>query len=124
ELGALLDEAVQRAGEVYEQSRQERRERGEDVPQLSAEERRQIAEAVGLGAVKYADLCQNRTSDYVFSWPKMLAMNGNTATYMQYSYARTRAIFRRGDEQVEPYRQDPPLPSLEEPEERALAAEL
>ena len=52
---------------------------------------------VGIGAVKYADLSQNRTSDYVFSWAKMLAMNGNTATYMQYAYARNRSIFRKGD---------------------------
>ncbi len=124
ELAALLDEAVQRAGQVYEQSRQERRERGEEVPELTAEERRTVEEAVGLGAVKYADLSQNRTSDYVFSWDKMLAMNGNTATYMQYSYARIRAIFRKGDVDAEALRRDPPLPVLAKPEERALGLKL
>jgi arginyl-tRNA synthetase len=124
ELAELLNEAVERAGQVYEQTRQERRERGEEVPELSPEERREVEEVVGLGAVKYADLSQNRTSDYVFSWDKMLAMNGNTATYMQYSYARIRSIFRKGGEDVEPLRRDPPLPSLETPEERALGFKL
>jgi arginyl-tRNA synthetase len=124
ELAELLDEAVQRAGQVYEQSRAERRERNEEVPELTPEERRQVEEAVGLGAVKYADLSQNRTSDYVFSWDKMLAMNGNTATYMQYGYARTRAVFRKGDVDVAPLRSEPPLPSLEQPEERALGLKL
>src|SRR5207245_10037394 len=63
ELGSLLDEAVQRAGEVYEQLRKEAQERGEEVPELSADERHKIDEAVGLGAVKYADLSQNRKTD-------------------------------------------------------------
>jgi arginyl-tRNA synthetase len=124
ELAKLLNEAVERAGQAYEQTRQERRERGEEVPELSDKERREVEEVVGLGAVKYADLCQNRTSDYVFSWDKMLAMNGNTATYMQYSYARNRSIFRKGGENVEPLRREPPLPSLETLEERALGLKL
>jgi arginyl-tRNA synthetase len=124
ELGALLDEAVQRAGEVYEQSRRERFERGEEVPELSADERRQVEEAVGIGAVKYADLCQNRTSDYVFSWSKMLAMNGNTATYMQYAYARNRSIFRKGGEDAARFRTAPPPALLETPHERGLALAL
>jgi arginyl-tRNA synthetase len=124
ELGALLDEAVERAGRAYEQSLQERREGGKEVPDLTAEERRQIEEAVGIGAVKYADLCQNRTSDYVFSWDKMLAMTGNTATYMQYAYARTRAIFRKGEEDAQSFRADPPLPALDTPEEQALGLKL
>src|SRR5262249_2117285 len=123
-LAALLDEAVQRAGQAYEQTRQERRERGEEVPELTDEERRQVEEAVGIGAVKYADLCQNRTSDYVFSWGKMLAITGNTGTYMQYQYARNRAIFRKGGEDVQPYRSAPPRPLLEQPEERALGLRL
>ncbi len=55
-----------------------------------------VAEVVGLGAIKYADLSQNRLSDYVFDWQKMLAMNGNTATYLQYAYARIQSIFRKG----------------------------
>src|SRR5207248_2109352 len=124
ELGILLDEAVQRAAAVYEQLRQAALERGEDVPDLRAAERRQIAEVVGLGAVKYADLSQNRTTDYVFSWDKMLAMDGNTATYMQYAYARIRSIFRKGEEDPARLRADPPPVSLNEPQERALAVQL
>src|SRR5439155_22819218 len=49
----------------------------------------------GIGAVKYADLSQNRTTDYVFSWSKMLAMTGNTAPYMQYAHVRVQSIFRK-----------------------------
>jgi arginyl-tRNA synthetase len=124
ELGSLLDEAVQRAGQVYEQLRREALDRGEDVPELSDAERRQIEEAVGLGAVKYADLSQNRTSDYVFNWQKMLAMNGNTATYMQYAYVRNRGIFRKGGEDESRFRTDPPPAALSSPHERALAFQL
>ncbi len=124
ELGSLLDEATERAAQVYEQTRAERAERGEDVPALAEEERRQIAEVVGLGAVKYADLSQNRTSDYIFSWEKMLAMDGNTATYMQYAYVRNRGIFRKGDEDAARLRANPPAVSLGEPAEQALALQL
>src|SRR5262249_21634721 len=85
---------------------------------------RHIAEAVGLGAVKYADLSQNRESDYVFDWDKMLAMDGNTATYMQYAYARIRSIFRKGEEARDRFRSDPPLPVLDHPAERTLALQL
>ena len=56
-----------------------------------------VAETVGIAALKYADLSQNRTSDYEFSYDKMLAMNGNTATYMQYAYARVRQHLRQGE---------------------------
>jgi arginyl-tRNA synthetase len=63
---------------------------------LPEPERREIARVVGIGAVKYADLLPNRQSDYVFSWDKMLALNGNTAPYLQYAYARIRSIFRKG----------------------------
>jgi arginyl-tRNA synthetase len=124
ELGQLLDEAVARAAAVYEQSRSERRERGEEVPDLDEAERRKIALVVGLGAVKYADLSQNRSSDYVFSWEKMLAMDGNTATYMQYAYARIRSIFRKGEEDEKRLWEAPPRPSLAENHERALAIQI
>ena len=67
-------------------------------------ERRRVAETVGIAALKYADLSQNRTSDYVFSYDKMLAMNGNTATYMQYAYARVRSIFAKGKVDVDALR--------------------
>jgi arginyl-tRNA synthetase len=124
ELTDLLDEAVKRADQAYEQIRTERRAQGEEVPELEAAERTRLAEVVGLGAVKYADLSQNRTSDYVFSWDKMLAMDGNTATYMQYAYARIRSIFRKGEEDEAANRANPPAVSLEHPAERALAMVL
>ncbi len=82
----LLDEAQQRALAFV----------SEKNPDLPEDQRRQIARAVGIGAVKYADLSQNRSSDYVFSWDKMLSLDGNTAPYMQYAYARVRSIFRKG----------------------------
>jgi arginyl-tRNA synthetase len=123
-LEALLDEAVKQAGVEYEESRALRLIREEEVPELSADERRQLDEAVGIGAVKYADLCQNRTSDYVFNLKKMLAMEGNTATYMQYAYVRNRGIFRKGGEEVERFRTAPPLPALATPPESALALAL
>jgi arginyl-tRNA synthetase len=85
-LMALLDEAEQRAFAIV----------SEKNPELDETRRREIARVVGIGAVKYADLSQNRTSDYVFSWDKLLSLEGNTAPYMQYAYARVRSIFRKG----------------------------
>jgi arginyl-tRNA synthetase len=85
-------------------------------PELPPDERVQIARAVGIGAIKYADLASDRVKDYVFSWSRMLAMDGNTAPYLQYAYARIRAIFRKGglvDAPVAPI-------VLADPAERAL----
>jgi arginyl-tRNA synthetase len=79
------------------------------------------AAIVGIGAVKYADLAQNRTSDYIFSWEKMLSLDGNTAPYMQYAYARIRSIFRRGGHEAETHRSDAAPIALESPQELALA---
>ncbi len=123
-LSSLLHEAMDEGLKVYEKNCQEARERGEEVKDLSEAEKRQLAEVIGIGAVKYADLSQNRLSDYVFNYSKMLAMNGNTATYMQYAYVRNRAIFRK--EKVNPvdFRHDPPPVQLTGPEERALAVQL
>jgi arginyl-tRNA synthetase len=123
-LDMLLDEAVKQAAIEYERSRRERHERGEEVPELSVEERRQLEEAVGIGAVKYADLSQNRNSDYVFNLKKMLAMEGNTATYMQYAYVRNRGICRKAELSADHFRSDPPRPILGTPQERALALAL
>ncbi len=120
----LLDEAVRRAELNYLRSQLEAAQRGEAVCELSAEELMEVFEAVGIGAVKYADLSQNRESDYVFNWDKMLAMDGNTATYMQYAYARNRSIFRKGEVDVLSLRRDPPPVLLQTPEERALALQL
>ena len=70
---------------------------GEKNPDLSEDERRKIAQVVGIGSVKYADLSLNRETDYVFSWDKMLSLDGNTAPYLQYSYARVKSLFRRAE---------------------------
>ncbi len=119
-LESLLDEAVRRAGEVVA-ANDESKPGG---PELSPEERQRIAETVGIGALKYADLAQNRTSDYVFSFDKMLAMNGNTGTYMQYAYARIRSIFRKGGVDPASLRGSGAAIQLETPEERALGLQL
>jgi arginyl-tRNA synthetase len=124
ELSALLDEGVERALRQYESNRSERLARGDDVPELSEAERRKIAEVVGIGAIKYADLSQNRTTDYVFNWDKMLAMDGNTATYMQYAYVRNQGILRKGGIEPEAFRMRPPRVSLDQPDERALALQI
>jgi arginyl-tRNA synthetase len=124
ELEELLNEAVAEAAEVYEENRNKRFERGEEVPHLSVEERCELDEMVGVGAVKYADLCQNRTSDYVFSLAKMVALNGNTATYMQYAYVRTRGILRKGEIDVAALRKQPPAIILGTPHERKLGLNL
>ena len=80
---------------------------------------------VGLGAVKYADLLPNRQSDYVFSWDKMLALQGNTAPYLQYAYARIKSIFRKAEETSEhPNIRTSEHSNLAAPEEIALAKHL
>jgi arginyl-tRNA synthetase len=91
---------------------------------LSADERAQVAEQIGIGAIKYADLAHNRTSDYVFSYDKMLAMTGNTAAYMQYSYARVRSIFSRGGVDACTLRKSAAPILLDSPTERNLAVAL
>ena len=90
--------------------------RRREQPRTSPEDqRRHVAEVVGLGAIKYADLSQNRLSDYVFDMAKMVAMNGNTATYLQYAYARIRSIFRKGETTPEAIRAARPPIALLEP---------
>jgi arginyl-tRNA synthetase len=90
-LESMLDEAIARAWEVVCDPERLKKARQE----LSEEDKREIANIVGIGAIKYADLCHNRTSDYVFDMDKMVALDGNTAAYIQYSYARTRSILQR-----------------------------
>jgi arginyl-tRNA synthetase len=123
-LEELLAEAIRAAAQKYDELCKEQAAIGEEVTKLSPEELRQIHEAVGYGAVKYADLSQNRESDYTFDPEKMVRTDGNTATYMQYAYARCRAIFRKGDENADLYRTHPPPVYLETPYERALALQL
>ncbi len=118
-LGGLLDEAVERALKIVCENDDAR-----DTPLLSQEQRQTNAERIGIGAIKYADLAHNRTSDYVFSYDKMLAMNGNTAAYMQYSYARVRSIFGKGDIDIDSLRSSGSPLQLTHPSERALALAL
>jgi len=119
-LEGLLDEAVRRAGEIVA-ANDDAKPTGPEIP---PEDRARIAQRVGIAALKYADLSQNRTSDYVFSYDKMLAMQGNTATYMQYAYARVRSIFRKGGVDVEALRSSGPPILLASPAERALGLEV
>ncbi|GAA5215288.1 arginine--tRNA ligase [Corallincola platygyrae] len=84
-LADLLDEAQQRARDLVRSKN----------PDLTDEELVEIADAVGIGAVKYADLSKNRTTDYIFDWDNMLAFEGNTAPYLQYAYTRIQSIFRK-----------------------------
>ncbi len=84
----VIDEAVTRATRVVE----------EKSPDMPAEERATVAHAVGIGAVKFAELSQNRLSDYVFDWDRMLSLSGDTAPYLQNSYVRVRSIFRKAGE--------------------------
>ena len=86
-LADLLDEALERA----------RRLVAEKNPDMPADELEKLANAVGIGAVKYADLSKNRTTDYVFDWDNMLAFEGNTAPYMQYAYTRVLSVFRKAN---------------------------
>src|SRR5205823_14069692 len=90
-LADLLDEAEERAFKTVSQK----------SPELPEDQRREIARVVAVGAVKYGDLLPNRQSDYMFSWDKMLALNGNTVPYLLYAYARIRSIFRKGEESGE-----------------------
>jgi len=111
-LADLLDEAEERAFKIV----------SDKSPELAETQRREIARVVGLGAVKYADLLPNRQSDYVFSWDKMLALQGNTAPYLQYAYARIRSIFRKSETWNKEHRTK--NIELKAPEEIALAKHL
>jgi len=119
-LADLLDEAEERAFKIV----------SDKNPDLPEAQRREIARVVGLGAVKYADLLPNRQSDYVFSWDKMLALQGNTAPYLLYAYARIKSIFRKSDAASalradgSAHRADSTTLTLIAPEEIALAKHL
>ncbi len=107
----LLDEAKARARALV----------AEKNPRLSAGEMDAIAQAVGIGAVKYADLSKNRTSDYAFDWNAMLSFDGNTAPYLQYAYARIQSIFDKGGLDAAALAGKP---TISAPEEHALALRL
>jgi arginyl-tRNA synthetase len=110
-LGALLDEALERATKIV----------AEKTMDLDPAAKARVAEAVGIGAVKYADLANDRIKDYVFEWSRMLAFDGNTAPYLMYAHARIRSILRKGGIASDAVST---LPHVEAPEERALALAL
>ncbi|MCE0491374.1 arginine--tRNA ligase [Pantoea sp. Mb-10] len=110
-LADLLDEAVERAHTLV----------SEKNPEMSAQELKDLAEVVGIGAVKYADLSKSRTTDYVFDWDNMLAFEGNTAPYMQYAYTRVLSVFRKAGIEPESLQGDI---VLTEAREAQLAARL
>ncbi|MEV3919686.1 arginine--tRNA ligase [Actinomadura coerulea] len=112
-LAALLDEAVERAGAVYDEIQR-------DEPFDDAT-RAEIVQAVGMGAVKYADLSVARDSEYTFDFDRMISFNGKTGPYLQYATARIRSIFRKGG--LAPEDATGPI-TLTHPAERALALEL
>jgi arginyl-tRNA synthetase len=113
-LAELLDEAVERAAAELE-----RRD-----PESAASARRELAPKIGIGAVKYADLANDRIKDYVFDWERMLAVEGRTGPYLQYAHARIHSIFRKAAEGGYERPARPAQLLLAEPAERALALAL
>ena len=110
-LAELLKEAVDRAYNVV----------NEKNPKLSEEQKKDVARMVGIGAIKYADLSQNRNNDYVFSFDRMLALNGNTAPYLQYAHARICSIFRKAGVSIDDYSAKAIISA---PEERELMLKI
>ena len=108
----LLTEGVERATAAVR----------EKNPDLTPDERAAIGHAVGMGAIKYADLSSDRVKDYIFDWDRMLAFDGNTAPYLQYAHARICSIFRRAGTERADAREAPI--TVAEPQERALALAL
>ena len=113
-LETLLDEAESRAVAIAKEAN----------PDLEPQQQENIGRVVGIGGLKYADLSQHRASDYKFSYEKMLAMKGNTATYLQYSYARVQGILRRLETDLQELRSDASPLVFEKDVERALAVKL
>ncbi|HAB3849847.1 TPA_asm: arginine--tRNA ligase [Salmonella enterica subsp. enterica serovar Typhimurium] len=111
-LADLLDEALERA----------RRLVAEKNPDMPADELEKLANTVGIGAVKYADLSKNRTTDYIFDWDNMLAFEGNTAPYMQYAYTRVLSVFRKANIDEQALASAPVI--ISEDREAQLAARL
>jgi arginyl-tRNA synthetase len=105
----VVDEAIERGLAAV----------AEKNPELPADERERVGRAVGIGALKYADLSTDRIRDYVFDWDRMLSFDGNTAPYLQYAHARIRSIFRRAGIDQGDVRAT--VPRIGEPQERALA---
>ncbi len=121
-LSDLLDEGVERALAAV----------AEKNPDLPPDQRRNVAEAVGVGAIKYTDLSSDRVKDYVFSFDRMLAFEGNTGPYLQYALVRVRSIFRKAEKELgvdhsiflPGHAEERPLFVIEAPDEKALALQL
>jgi arginyl-tRNA synthetase len=111
-LSDLLDEAVARAGAAV----------AERNPELSETERANVARMIGIGAIKYADLSNDRVKDYVFHFDRMLAFEGNTGPYLQYAHARICSIFRRAS--IDRASAQANAPAISAPQERSLALKL
>nr|MDQ2643335.1 arginine--tRNA ligase [Myxococcota bacterium] len=111
-LGALLDEAIERADQAILTKN----------PELPEAERKKVAREVGIGAIKYADLSSERVKDYVFDWARMLSFEGNTGPYLQYAHARICSILRKAEESG--IELGAPRVLVAEPAERALVLEL
>lgn len=110
-LAQLLNEAVERAQKVVQQKN----------PELTGDQANKVAQKVGIGAVKYADLSKTRTNDYIFNWDAMLSFEGNTGPYLQYAYTRIRSIFRKAD--IDMQSVDGEI-IITAPQEKALALKL
>ncbi len=108
-LAELLDEAISRASDLIK----------EKNPDITIDELTNISTKVGIGAVKFADLSKNRTSDYIFNWKTMLSFEGATAPYLQYAYSRIQSIFRKAE--VTQFSKNI---QIIEPQEKALALKL
>lgn len=109
DLAEVIREGIERALTIVK----------EKNPDLSPAEQLEIARIIGIGAIKYAELSQHRMTDYIFSWDRMLSLQGNTAPYLQNAYVRTRSIFRRSGHEA-----PAAVIQLEDPAERALALKL
>ncbi|WP_371378246.1 arginine--tRNA ligase [Thalassotalea aquiviva] len=110
-LAELLDEAISRAEQLM----------AEKIADFSEQERKEIARKVGIGAVKFADLSKNRTSDYIFNWQTMLSFEGATAPYLQYAYTRIQSIFKKANIDLSATAQ---AIHIDAPQEKALAVKL
>lgn len=119
-LVGLLDEAASRAYKIVSDN-DDAKPTGTELGEAA---RKDVSEKVGIGGIKYADLNHNRESDYVFDFDKMLATKGDTATYMQYSYARVASIFRKGNVTRDDVRNSGSKFMIHHPAERALALQL
>ena len=124
-LESLLDAAVAKARQIVNENDDRKKDdAGNPTPELDDATRAAVAETVGIGAIKYADLRHNRESDYVYDEDKMLATTGDTATYMQYAYARVCGIFRKGTIDRKTLRNEAGQIRFTHPSERALSLQL